>query len=88
MQESEAWNQPSPLSATDGVHLLSTLEGKLAPAERRLRDACFRQARTFVDRVRQAGGLSATYIRSFTVADDTQGRRVDVEIRAGRAFVP
>jgi hypothetical protein len=77
-----------PLRADDGRRLLNALRGKLRPPEVRLRRKCFLEAHRFIGRVSMVGGLDASYIRSFTVPGDGFGRRVDVEVRAGRAFVP
>lgn len=41
VQEGEAWRQATPLTLTQGLNLLSALELKLIPRERRLRSAGF-----------------------------------------------
>jgi hypothetical protein len=88
LEESEAWNQPVALSAQDGENLLSRLESKIGPNEAAHRAAGFRKARDFIERARRAGGIHVQVIRSFTVPNDPTGRRVDLEVRAGSAFVP
>lgn len=88
VQVSEPWAQVVALSAADGHLLLTSLQARLSPAEKAHRAAAFVAANQFIGRCEQAGGVNATVIRSFSVANDTEGRRVDLEVRAGTAFVP
>lgn len=85
--QSEAWAQQSPLTKADGVSLLADLEAKLSHTERNLRRDAFAEARIHANRVYAVGGVNAQHIRSFTVRGDTYGRRVDFEVRAGKAIV-
>lgn len=61
---------------------------KLGPRERALRDTAFAQANTFIERAAFAGGITAPVSKTFPPLPDRDGRRVDIEVHKGRAFVP
>jgi hypothetical protein len=90
LQESEPWNQPMPLTLTQGLYLLDTLEAKLTPTDRRARAPFFEQARMFARRAASGGGISAAnFPNSMSFPTRNQPAsfpRVDLEIRAGHAF--
>lgn len=88
IQASERWAQDDPLSAVDGRRLLTTLKLGLAPAEQARRAVAFVRANRYVDIMEAAGGVAAPVIKSFPVANDADERRVDLEVKAGMAFVP
>lgn len=88
LEVSASWSRQSALTGTEGSGLLTQLETALSPGDRRDRSASFDRARLFILRAVRAGGVEAHYIRSFPVPGDRDGRRIDIEIQAGRAFVP
>lgn len=92
LEESTKWAQGEPLPAPRGHELLTELEEKLSESDRRRREAPFRQAHDFVRRAAESGGVEATdrpIKKSFFVRPiDGSNDRVDVEVLAGRAFVP
>lgn len=84
-------NQSIPLTLNQGLTLLDKLEAKLKPAERKARAAYFEQAREFAQRASLTGGIAARDFgtsKSFPQGVPRSHPRVDLEIPAGRAFVP
>lgn len=67
--------------------MLEELRSKLSPRERELRDAAFRQADAFIQRAAAAGGVGPVK-KTFPRLPDQDGRRVDIEVHKGLAFVP
>jgi hypothetical protein len=88
VEASKPWAQADPLLSADGRLPLTALENGLAPGEKAARAGAFVRANQYIDRCEQAGGVAATVIRSFPVANDTDGRCIDLEVKAGMAFVP
>lgn len=86
---SRAWNATEPPLKTDGLSMVDSLEEELPRAARQMRQTQFAKAR---HRIRTAPpeGLNAPVSLSFSVhSPPTKARRarVDIEVRAGRAFV-
>jgi RHS repeat-associated protein len=90
LEKSEPWNQSSPLTLSQGLSLLEALVLKLNPTERRERLVAIEQAKLFARRISVVGGISARDFRpkSFPNGVGRNKPRIDLEIRAGRAFVP
>ena len=86
IEESEPWNQDSPVTADRGHGLLNALAAKLSKREREVRQAQFDRAHLCIDRAAAVGGLEAPFAKSFGLPTDPK-IRVDIEIKAGRAFV-
>lgn len=91
LQESRAWNQPTPLTLTQGLALLDQLEMSLRPRDRRARASFFEQARIYARRLAAAGGISAANFggsKSFPTRNQPSSYpRVDLEINRGHAFI-
>ncbi|WP_321900386.1 hypothetical protein [Burkholderia cepacia] len=85
IEESEPWADPVPLPCKDGLTKSKALESGLAKKEQKIRKDAFDRARDFMRRCAKNGGTSVTS-KSYPVRDD-KDRRVDIEVRAGRAFV-
>lgn len=68
--------------------MLEELRSKLRPRERDLRDTAFRQAGAFMQRAAVAGGVAAPVAKTFPPLPDQDGRRIDIEVHKGLAFVP
>lgn len=83
LEESEAWNQSTPLAHSQGLRLLEKLEMKLKSKDRKARAEAFEMARIWASRAAAAGGVG-TYMRSFPGGNPI---RVDIEVRKGMAFV-
>lgn len=66
--------------------MLEQLRMKLSPAERNHRETAFKQAAEFIDRAARAGGVTV-HKRSYPVPPRADGRRVDIEVLSGEAFV-
>ena len=65
--------------------MVDDLEKKLEPHDRRNRQQGFAEARQFIDRAAQAGGVSAPMSGSFPkMKKDDSSRRVDVEVITGQ----
>jgi hypothetical protein len=85
LELSVGWDQEVALSATSAHQLVSTLEQRLLRRERKLRAGAFMKLHIWIDRAAAAGGVDAPQSKTFLAG---HGRRVDVEVNAGRAFVP
>ncbi|WP_147484455.1 hypothetical protein [Burkholderia pseudomallei] len=85
IEESEPWADPVPLPCTNGLAKSNTLEAGLPRKERTLRTCAFQSARDFMQRCKENEGTGVTS-KSYPVKDDKH-RRVDIEVRAGKAFV-
>jgi hypothetical protein len=68
------------------MHLISKLESKLTPAERRERESGFQQLRDFIRKAARAGG-TPTIKKTFPIPV-VQRIRVDLEVIKGLAAVP
>ena len=71
--------------------MLEDLRNLLTAAEQRFREEAFGEAHEFVDRAAVAGGVCVTnkpVMKSFPRRSRRDHRRVDIEVRTGRAFVP
>lgn len=88
VQKSEPWAQDRPPTVSDVLILLDRLEEQLTAAERRDRQEGLRQAREFVKRAGEQGGLDAPVERSFPRKKLRGGIRIDVVVFTGRACVP
>ncbi|MFK0314454.1 RHS repeat-associated core domain-containing protein, partial [Pseudomonas sp. NPDC090233] len=86
LEESVSWNQETPLSATDAKIKLNELKKKLPRRDLEAREEAFIKAERWIDNICKCGGLDAQQSRLFLV-NGTAHERVDIEIRAGRAFV-
>jgi hypothetical protein len=87
IEESVPWNRELPPTNTDGYQMLNTLRDRLSAQEQQERLVAFAQARQFVDRAATAGGVRAIVRKSYPSPARRDGRRVDVEVLAGVAFV-
>ncbi len=85
LEESEGWARKDPLTATDGHHLLTTLENRLDEKERTIREDCFKRAHRFIDNA-GPGGVGPTS-KGFPVRGRNDGSRVDIDVKKGLAFV-
>lgn len=85
LEESEAWADPIPPSTEDGEAMLQKLESKLAGRDAKLRKDAFGEAKRFIHKSYDAGGINAERKKSFMVRS-TCRERVDVEILNGAAF--
>jgi hypothetical protein len=67
--------------------MLDELAAQLTPSELEARQEAFEQAREFVSRAAQAGGVGPVK-KSFPRKPVRGGIRVDIEVQKGIAFVP
>jgi len=67
--------------------MLDQLAGQLSNAELQARQDAFAQAREFINRAAQAGGVGPMK-KSFPRKPVRGGIRVDIELQKGIAFVP
>ena len=88
VEESEPWAQGDPFEASAARTLLGKLENKLVPRERELRGPAFEQARDYIARAEQLGGVDAFFKKSYPQPPRPDQRRVDIDVLCGRAFVP
>ena len=78
---------PWPPTQADGHRFLDELYAKLTPAEQRHREEAFEAAHLQVDRAAAVGGMPFSK-KSFPKPARSDGRRVDIEVQKGVAFVP
>ncbi len=83
LEKSVSWNQDEPLSKADAKKLLQSLKDSLSDAEFEARKEPFENAERYID---QANGIQAPEQRTF-LNRKTRDVRVDIEVRAGWAFV-
>jgi hypothetical protein len=91
VEESIPWAQASPPTDADGYKMLVDLRNRLLPSEQRHRETAFAEARAFILRASQEGGVHAiprAVQKSFPRKPLPDNRRVDIEVRKGSAFVP
>lgn len=94
--KSEAWAQPTPLTLSDALSKLDSLKAQLTPAQLGIRLEYFDRAEANLRIVAATGGVCAPYVRSFPKPDENgvpdqvrkNGIRVDIDVKAGQAFVP
>lgn len=87
-EDSESWAQGVPLSLVDGHVKLNALVVRMPPKEYFGRRFAIEEARTWISRAGQAGGVSARVSKSFSEPNAKRGERMDIEVHKGRAFVP
>lgn len=91
LEASRSWDQATPLPASTGYDYPESLKTEIGKRERELRQRAFAKARLFIDQMLVQGGTDpslAPFSKSFRVRGDDLGRRVDIDIFRGRAFVP
>ena len=86
LEESESWNEEHPLQALKGHHLLSGLQLKIPAREAAIRRDSFIKAHRFIDSAASSCGVTPCK-KSFPVRGSRSGRRVDIEVLSGLAFV-
>ena len=86
LEESEAWSKNEDFYVTEAITLLGTLESSLCKSDSELRKREFLQARNYVNNAQYSNGAYAEIKKTFRVKN-TKSERVDVEVRAGRAFL-
>lgn len=85
LEESEPWNEPEPLRATEGHILLTRLEGKIQPKEAMIRRDAFEKAHRFINSAAAAGGVGQC--KKTLRVRGSRDQRVDIEVQSGLAFV-
>ena len=91
VQSSRSWDQSTPHLATTGYAHLESLKEEIGKRETELRGEGFIQARTFIDRMVARGGTqhAPPLIRkTYPQPPNPKGRRVDIDVFKGRAFIP
>jgi len=84
---SKNWSQATASLASQAHCLLNALCEDLSPVERRDREAAFAKAHEYIDRGAKVGGVTPTK-KTFPPNARRGQPRVDIEVLAGRAFVP
>ncbi|MEZ6937539.1 hypothetical protein ACB035_03080 [Aeromonas sp. S12(2024)] len=83
LEKSKPWARNGDLGVTESIDLLNHLEASLPQNEILIREVEFSKARSYVQ---GANGVQAQVSKTFRVKN-TKSERVDIEVRAGRAFV-
>ncbi|WP_423394457.1 RHS repeat-associated core domain-containing protein [Burkholderia sp. LMG 21824] len=87
LEKSFSWAQDTPITANAALEGLNDLEASLSKSDRKIRENEFRRARKFIKNAERAGGVDAPVSKTFQVKD-TKHERVDIEVNAGKAFIP
>lgn len=88
LETSRAWCQPTPPTRSEGHGFIDELIAQLSQREFQERERGFIQARRFVDQAAIGGGVASPAKKSFPQPPLPRGRRVDIEVHKGTAFVP
>ncbi len=86
-EKSRAWAQENPPTRSEGQRFVDELEAQLTPKELRDRQEPLENARNWIDRAAQAGGVNAP-VQKKLKKKGSKDIRVDIEVKTGRAFVP
>ncbi|MBA4155818.1 hypothetical protein, partial [Flavobacterium sp.] len=86
LEASEPWSQTTPLTQSEGLALLDSLVSKIGPKEAGKRQIAVARAIRFIMNAANGGGVGVTNV-SF-LEPGTKDIRIDIEVRAGSAFVP
>jgi hypothetical protein len=90
-EESESWDQGTPLLAITAYEYLENLKIKIGRREADLRSVGFDQAARYIDRMHARGGTDPAppiIRKSYPQPPRPDQRRVDIEVYRGRAFIP
>jgi RHS repeat-associated protein len=85
LEESVAWNQDKPLTASEAKKKLNELKAKLYRKDLAVREDAFKKAEKYIDNTAKCGGADASISHTFKVKD-TKHERVDIEVITGKAF--
>ena len=86
LEESESWATNDEISKQDGMNKSNRLKGKLSNQELAERINAFNKLENVIQQT-PAQGHNAQLIKSFHHNPQNRRKRVDLEIRAGRAFI-
>lgn len=90
VEKSRKWSQNTPLLASSGYAHLESLKLDIGKREANLRSEGFVQARRYMDRMLALGGTEQAppiILKSYPQPPAPRGRRVDIEVHRGRAFI-
>ena len=91
VEKSRKWDQATPLLATVGHAHLESLRVEIGKREADFRKEGFDQAHRYIDRMLALGGTQQAppiIRKSYPQPPNPKGRRVDIEVHRGRAFLP
>lgn len=85
LEKSESWASDGVPTKTDGHTFVGNLKGQLTDKQLQIRQKAFNQVDRLIDRA-PTRGIDAQFTNSYSVVPPCGKSRVDVEIRAGKAF--
>ena len=85
LEKSASWAQKTPLTLSQGLALLTSLEAQLTLKERKQRELGLIQAKRFMINAAIFGGIGPT---SKTFPGRGNPIRIDIEVNSGLAFIP
>ena len=85
LEKSVKWSKETPLTVGEGLALLNQLVEMLTPTEREERRTAIERQRNKMRRISQYGGVD--HPQGWSEPPHAE-RRIDVEVKYGRAFVP
>jgi uncharacterized protein RhaS with RHS repeats len=87
-EDSEAWNQQTPLTLAEGLVKLDALSNRMPARVFAARNIAIEEARVWMNRAAKAGGVYAQVSKTFQNPGVRKGERIDIEVIEGKAFVP
>lgn len=87
LEKSRSWSEVIIPTKDDGHNYLDDLKEQLMPAERRMRQECFKRASKWINNAPLEGYYAVAPIKtSFPLCPPVKGIRVDGEVFSGKAF--
>lgn len=88
INDSESWCEKSGVKADVARKKVKTLNARSRSPEKRLRKEAFDKTIRFINSAEAKGGVTAPVSKTNLVKNDKKGRRVDIEVISGKAFLP
>ncbi|MBM3239951.1 hypothetical protein FJZ31_27005 [Candidatus Poribacteria bacterium] len=86
-EKSAPWAQEKPLTRNQGFGKVDERQAQLTPRELRDRQEPLEKTREWIERAALAGGVNAPVSKTFK-QKGSKDIRVDIEVKAGQAFIP
>lgn len=89
IEDSEKWEFQEPISSKTAKSKIETLKNRHPKREKTIRANAFQKAKKFIDISEKAGGIQVVdklFSKTFMVKG-SKHKRVDIEVKKGKAFV-
>ncbi len=89
IEDSEKWNFQKPISCTTAKSKSDILKNRHTKREQTIRANAFQKAKKFIDISKIAGGIEVVDkpISKTFMVKGSNNKRVDIEVKKGKAFV-